>query len=105
MIVAKSARVWPQTAPSLSCLKNSLSFKHENESMLMITDDTCLVIMSDASDIGVGSALWRVKRVDANKVTIEDLQDHTVSTIIATDAKVLSQSEQNWFTFEQEIIM
>ena len=69
----------------------------------LITDDTCLVLMSDASDIGVGSALWHVKRADASKVTIEDLQDHTISTIIATDAKVLSQSEQNWFTFEQEI--
>ena len=69
----------------------------------LITDDTCLVLMSDASDIGVGSALWHVKRADASEVTIEDLQDHTISTIIATDAKVLSQSEQNWFTFEQEI--
>ena len=69
----------------------------------LITDDTCLVIMSDASDIGVGSALWHVKRADASKVTIEDLQDHTISTIIAIDAKVLSQSEQHWFTFEQEI--
>ena len=51
------------------------------------------LIMSDASDVGVGSALWPVNRADANKVTLEDLKDRKMSTLVATNAKVLSAAE------------
>ena len=69
----------------------------------LITDDSCLVIISDACGEGVGAGLWRVRRADAKDVTIEDLKDIRISRLIATDAKVLSKQEQEWFTFEQEI--
>ena len=69
----------------------------------LITDDSCLVIMSDACDEGVGAGLWRVMKPDASTVTIEDLKDRSMSRLIATDAKILSKQEQEWFTFEHEI--
>ena len=59
----------------------------------LITDESCLVIMSDACDEGVGAGLWRVGRADARDVTIEDLKDRRISRLIATDAKVLSKQE------------
>ena len=69
----------------------------------LISDESCLIIMSDASDDGIGSGLWRVNKTDAREVTIEDLKNKDVSTLIATDAKVLSESERKWMTFEAEI--
>ena len=69
----------------------------------LIDDDHCLVIMPDASDVRVGSALRLVNRADASKVTLGDLKDRKMSTLVAIDAKVLSAAEQRWFTLEQEI--
>ena len=69
----------------------------------LIDEGHCLVIMADASAEGVGAGIWRVARPDASEVTIEDLQDRERSTLIATDAKVLTASEREWMTFEHEI--
>ena len=79
----------------------SLLRAHFNQDTL-IGYNHCLVIMSDASDVGVGSALWLVNRADASNVTLEDLKDRKMSTLVATDARVLSAAEQRWFMFEQE---
>ena len=69
----------------------------------LIDDEHCLIIMADASSEGVGAGLWRVRRPDASKVTIEDLKDREMSTLIATDAKILTAAEREWMTFEHEI--
>ena len=104
--VSKTQLCWtPECQDSLEELRarmTGLPRSHCNPDTL-IDNDHCLVIMSDASDVGVGSALWLVNRADASKVTLEDLKDRKVSTLVATDAKVLSTAEQRWFTFEQEI--
>ena len=69
----------------------------------LIDDNHCLIIMADASSEGVGAGIWRVARTDASEVTIEDLQNREISTLIATDAKILTASEREWMTFEHEI--
>ena len=50
--------------------------------------------------------IWVVaseKKTDARVVTIEDLKNREMSTLIATDAKVLSEFERKWMTFEAEV--
>ena len=69
----------------------------------LIDDDHCLIIMADASSEGVGAGIWRVARHSASEVTIEDLQDREKSTLIATDAKILTAAEREWMTFEHEV--
>ena len=69
----------------------------------LIDDNHCLIIMADASSEGMGAGIWRVARTDASEVTIEDLQNREISTLIATDAKILTASEKEWMTFEHEI--
>ena len=104
--VSKTQLCWtPECQDSLEELRTRMTGRqraHCNPDTL-IDDDHCLVIMSDASDVGVGSALWLVNRADASKVTLEDLKNKEMSTLVATDAKVLSTAEQRWFTSEQEI--
>ena len=69
----------------------------------LVDEDHCLIIMADASCEGVGAGLWRVHRADASEVTIEDLKNREMSTLISTDAKILTAAEREWMTFEHEI--
>ena len=49
----------------------------------LIHDDTCLVSMIDASDEGVAGCLFVAWKPDARDVTMEDLKDHHMATLIA----------------------
>ena len=60
----------------------------------LVDEDHCLVIMADASCEGVGAGLWRVNRADASEVTIEDLKNREMATLISTDAKILTAAER-----------
>jgi hypothetical protein len=62
----------------------------------------CLVVISDASDEGVGAGLWSVMKPDAREVTMDDLHDPEISTLMAIDSKILDKSQQRWATFEKE---
>ena len=70
----------------------------------LINDDNCLVSMTDASDDGVAGCLFVVKKADARDVTMADLQDHTVSTLIAINSKILDEGQRTWNTYEAEIL-
>ena len=44
----------------------------------IITDDSCLVMTTDASDFAVAVSLFRVKMGDTTQVTVEHLKDPKV---------------------------
>jgi site-specific DNA-cytosine methylase len=72
----------------------------------LVTEDTCLIIMSDASDTGGGVALFLVKLPCATMVvpTIH-LVDPKVSRLLSTRSKVFSEVDCRRPTFEQEFKM
>ena len=55
----------------------------------LINDDNCLISMTDASDEGVAGCLFVVRKADARDVTMADLQDHRIATLIAVNSKIL----------------
>ena len=69
----------------------------------LLTKGYVLVVKSDACDIGVGACLLRVKVDDIDQITEEMLSDPSVTRLIATDSKILSDSQRKWLTFELEI--
>ena len=72
----------------------------------LVTDETCLVIMTDASDTGGGAALFWVRLACATMVVPEThLHDPLVSRLLATKSKVFSKSASERPTFENEFRM
>ena len=45
--------------------------------------------MTDASDEGVAGCLFVVRKADARDVTMEDLQNHNMATLISINSKIL----------------
>ena len=70
----------------------------------LINDDNCLVAMTDASDEGVAGCLFVVKNADARDVTMADLQNHKISTLIAINSKTLDDGQRSWNTYEAELL-
>ena len=70
------------------------------------TDETCLVISSDASDEGCGASLGVVKKADASQVTPEDLHNTEICQLVApfTHDIVVSSAEERMLTFERETL-
>ena len=60
--------------------------------------------MTDASDDGVAGCLFVVKKADARDVTMADLKDHTISTLISINSKILDDGQRTWNTYEAEIL-
>ena len=69
----------------------------------IISDASCLVMVTDASDTAVAVSLFRVKVSDASTVTKADLLDASKSQLIAVCYKKLHKSALNWHTFEAEL--
>ena len=69
----------------------------------IIDDESCLVMVTDASDTAVAVTLFRVKRADAAQVTKTDLQDPTVTQIVGVAYKKLTHNQLAWHTFESEL--
>ena len=61
----------------------------------LINDDNCLVSMTDASDEGVAGCLFVVQKPDARDVTMADLKDHRIATLIAINSKILDERERS----------
>ena len=45
-----------------------------------------------------------VCRTDARDVTMADLKDHTMSTLIAINCKILDDGQRSWNTYEAELL-
>ena len=56
--------------------------------------------MTDASDEGVAGCLFVVRKADARDVTMADLQDHRIATLIAINSKILDERARSWNTYE-----
>ena len=69
----------------------------------LLSPDTCLVQVTDASDTGVAVSLFRVHRSDASTVTKEDLLNPTLSQLIAVRYRKLTDTQRRWHTFESEL--
>ena len=70
----------------------------------LINEDNCLVSMTDASDEGVAGCLFVVRKPDARDVTMEDLQNHEVATLISINSKILDEGQRAWNTHETELL-
>ena len=69
----------------------------------IISDDSCLIMTTDASDTAVAVSLFRVKKSDAKAVTKSDLLNRDTSQLIGVVYKKLSGSQTSWHTFESEL--
>ena len=69
----------------------------------LISDNSCLVMTSDASGTAVAVSLFRVLKPDATTVTKDDLLDPTVSQLVGVCYKKLNTSQLQWHTFETEL--
>ena len=69
----------------------------------LIMRDWRLTVKSDGCDKGVGACLLLVRPHDDGEVTAELMLDPDRVRLIATDSKVLSESQQRWLTFEVEM--
>ena len=59
--------------------------------------------MTDASDEGVAGCLFVVRKPDARDVTMEDLQNHEMATLISVNSKILDEGQRTWNTHETEL--
>ena len=69
----------------------------------IISDDSCLIMTTDASDTAVAASLFRVKIGDAKAVSKSDLLDRNKSQLIGVCYKKLTGSQPTWHTFESEL--
>ena len=69
----------------------------------MISDESCLIMTTDASDTAVAVSLFRVKVADAKSVTKADLLNRDKAQLIGVAYKRLSGSQTSWHTFESEL--
>ena len=65
----------------------------------LLSDNSCLVMTSDASDTAVAVSLFRVLKPDAATVTKDDLLDPTVSQLVGVCYKKLNTSQLQWHTY------
>ena len=69
----------------------------------LITEDNCLIAMTDASDDAVSGSLFVVRKLDAREVTMEDLKNPQISTLISVNSKMLDEGQRKWGTYEVEL--
>jgi len=70
----------------------------------LVTAESCLIFGGDASDLGTGEAMWRVMIPDARHVNVpDDLCDPSMTMLVDCMYSVLSDAEQKWLTFENEM--
>ena len=69
----------------------------------IISDGSCLVMVTDASDTAVAVSLFRVQKPDASTVSKDDLLDPTISRLISVVHKKLDKNQVKWLTFESEL--
>ena len=70
----------------------------------LINDDNCLISMTDDSGDGVAGCLFVVKKADARDITMADLKDHRISTLIAINSEILDDGQRSWNTYEAELL-
>ena len=69
----------------------------------VVSDDSCLIMTTDASDTAVAVSLFRVKAADAKTVVKADLLDRNKAQLIGVAHKRLTGSQTSWHTFETEL--
>ena len=45
-----------------------------------------------------------VRKADARDVTMEDLQNHNMATLISINSKILDEEQRSWNTYETELL-
>ena len=73
----------------------------------LINDDNFLVSMTDTSGEWVAGCLFVVKKADATHardVTMEDLQNHKMATLISINSKILDAGQRSWNTYNTELL-
>ena len=70
----------------------------------LLTDETCLIIASDASGDGCGASLGVMKKADANQVTPEDLHSTEMYQLVGPFTHVFSSAEKRMLTLERETL-
>ena len=70
----------------------------------LLSDDTCLMILSDASNEGCGASLRIVRKADASQVAPEDLHNPELYQLVAPFTHVFSSAEKRMLTFERETL-
>ena len=69
----------------------------------LISDTSCLVMVTDASDTAVAVSLFRVLGADASTVTKAGLLDPSLSRLVAVTHRKLNTAQCKWLTFEAEL--
>ena len=70
----------------------------------ILTEETCLIALTDGSDDAVANSIFVVKIPDAREVTINHLKDPKTSTLIAMSSKMLDNGQRKWGTYEVELL-
>ena len=52
----------------------------------------------------ISSGFLLVQKPDASDVTMADLQDHRMATLIAINSKILDDGQRTWSTYETELL-
>ena len=102
-VSAKPFKLTPEIESSLAELKNRISnteMTYSNPKTLLSEGQT-LVIMTDASDKGVGACLFRCQ-CSAEQVINNPELIQNKGALISLDSHTLSKAEQKWHTFELE---
>jgi hypothetical protein len=80
----------------------SLPRSHINPDEL-ITDESCIIYVTDSSDDASGCSIWRVMIPDARDVIVpEDLEDPQLSKIVWNFAKAHTSEQKEWLTYTNE---
>ena len=69
----------------------------------IISDTSCLVMVTDASDTAVAVSLFRVLKADASTVSKADLLDPSLSRLVAVTHRKLNATQCKWLTFKAEL--
>ena len=87
---------------SLSKMINNLPWAYMRPEDLL-SPESCLISLTDASDDAVCNSLFLVQKSDARDVLPEDLKNPKVSRLIAVKRKKLSDGQRRWHTCEAEL--
>jgi len=101
-LASKWATVYPPIREKLLSLMSKNPWAYCDPRSI-ISDESCVVMTTDASDTAVAVTLFRVKKSDASLVTKDDLKNPEISQIIGIAYKKLSNSQRKWHTFETEL--
>ena len=98
----KWAAVYPPVRDKLLSLIKKQPWAYSDPRKI-ISENSCLIMTTDASDSAVAATLFRVSKPDAASVTKEDLLNPAVTRIVGVAYKKLTHGQLRWHTFESEL--